>query len=172
MIVSLVLAVSENGVIGKNNRLPWRLPADMRFFRQLTTGHTVIMGRKTFDSIGKPLKNRRNVVVSRNKELEIEGCEVLHSLGDALKSAIGEREVFIIGGETIYRKALELNIVDKIYLTKVHDDFEGDTFFNLPGEKDWVTESSERHAADEKNAHDYSFITLARKPVPAMHRAR
>ncbi|MEM7039304.1 MAG: dihydrofolate reductase, partial [Bacteroidota bacterium] len=94
MIVSLVLAMSENGVIGKDNDLPWRLPADLRHFRKVTTGHTVIMGRKTHESIGFPLKKRRNVVLSRQEGLTIEGCEVFGSLGDALKSAVGEDEVF------------------------------------------------------------------------------
>ena len=99
MIVSAVVAVSENGVIGKDNQLPWRLPADLRYFKQLTTGHTVIMGRKTFESIGKPLPNRRNIVISRNLDFKADGIEVISNFGDALKACIGEDEVFIIGGE-------------------------------------------------------------------------
>jgi dihydrofolate reductase len=170
MIVSLVLAVSENGVIGKGNQLPWHLPADLRFFKQLTIGHTIIMGRKTYESIGKPLPNRRNIVVSRNPDFKADGIEVIDSLGDALKACIGEDEVFVIGGGTIYAKTLDLDIVDKIYMTVVHADFEGDTFFELPGNKTWLTDHSERHAADEKNAYDYSFITKVRQREAPLQR--
>ena len=170
MIVSLVLAVSENGVIGRDNQLPWHLPADLRFFKQLTTGHTVIMGRKTYDSIGKPLPNRRNVVVSRKVGYAIDGVEVFESLGAALKACIGEDEVFIIGGGTIYAKALDLDIVDRIYMTLVHADFEGDTKFEVPIAKHWLTDHVERHGADEKNAYAYSFITKTRqREAPLQH---
>ena len=162
MIVSMVLAASENHVIGKDGDLPWRLPADLRFFKQLTTGHTIIMGRKTFDSIKKPLPNRRNVVITRQKGLEIEGCDVYNSLGEALKSAVGEEEVFIVGGATIYQKALDLDIADRIYLTVVHDHFEGDTFFEVPKGGKWNEVSRERHAADEKNPYDYTFLVRER----------
>jgi dihydrofolate reductase len=170
MIVSLVLAVSENGVIGKENQLPWRLPADMKFFKQLTTGHTVIMGRKTYESIGRPLPNRRNMVVSRNEELSIPGVEVYDSLGGALKACIGEDEVFIIGGGAVYAKALDLDVVDRIYLTIVHADFEGDTHFEVPMGKHWLTDHVERHMADEKNPHNYSFVTKTRqREAPLQH---
>jgi dihydrofolate reductase len=170
MIVSLVLAVSDNGVIGRDNQLPWHLPADLKFFKQLTTGHTVIMGRKTYDSIGRPLPNRRNIVVSRKEGFEIPGVEVINSLGGALKACIGEDEVFIIGGATIYAKALDLDIVDRIYLTMVHADFEGDTHFEVPMTKHWLTDHIERHAADEKNPFSYSFVTKTRqREAPLQH---
>ena len=170
MIVSLVLAVSENGIIGKDNQLPWNLPADLRHFKNLTTGHTIIMGRKTFESIGKPLPNRRNIIVSRNSDFKAEGTEVINNLGDALKACIGEDEVFVIGGGTIYTKTLELDIVDKIYMTIVHADFEGDTRFEMPGNKTWLTDNSERHAADEKNPYPYSFVTKVRQREAPLQR--
>ncbi len=170
MIVSLVLAVSENGVIGKDNQLPWHLPADLRHFKRLTSGHTIIMGRKTYESIGKPLPKRRNIVVSRNTEFAAEGIEVFNSLGDALKACIGEDEVFVIGGATIYTKTLELDVVDKIYMTIVHAEFEGDTRFEMPGNKTWLTDNSERHPADEKNPHSYSFITKIRQREAPLQR--
>ena len=170
MIVSLVLAVSENGVIGKDNQLPWHLPADMKFFKQLTTGHTVIMGRKTYDSIGRPLPNRRNVVISRKVDFTLAGVEVFESLGGALKSCIGEDEVFVIGGGTIYAKALDLDVVDRIYMTIVHADFEGDTRFEVPIAKHWLTDHLERHPADEKNPYPYSFVTKTRQhEAPLQH---
>lgn len=170
MIVSLVIAVSENGVIGKDNQLPWHLPADLRFFKQLTTGHSIIMGRKTFESIGRPLPNRRNIVVSRNEDFNAEGIEVFNTLGDALKACRSEEEVFVIGGGTIYAKTLDLDVVDKIYMTIVHANFEGDTFFAIPGNKTWLTDHSERHLADEKNAFDYSFVTKVRQREAPLQR--
>jgi dihydrofolate reductase len=170
MIVSLVLAVSDNGVIGRDNQLPWHLPADLRFFKQLTTGHTVIMGRKTYESIGRPLPNRRNIVVSRQEGMGIAGVEVYDSLGGALKACIGEDEVFIIGGATIYTKALDLDIVDRIYLTQVHADFEGDTLFEVPLTKNWLNDHIERHPADDKNPFAYSFVTKIRqREAPLQH---
>jgi dihydrofolate reductase len=170
MIVSLVLAVAENGVIGRNNQLPWHLPADMKFFKQLTTGHTVIMGRKTYDSIGRPLPNRRNIVISRQEDISIPGVEVMSSLGAALKACMREDEVFIIGGGTIYAKALDLDVVDRIYMTIVHGDFEGDTKFEEPIAKHWLTDHVERHVADEKNQYAYSFVTKTRqREAPLQH---
>jgi dihydrofolate reductase len=163
MIVSLVVAVSENGIIGKDNKLPWKLPSDLRFFKQLTTGHTVIMGRKTFESIGRPLPNRRNMVLSGNPDYNAEGVEVYQMIGEALKACIGEDEVFIIGGATIYAMAFELDIVDRIYMTIVHADFEGDTYFEIPVGKAWLMDHNERHPADEKNAYAYSFVTKVRQ---------
>lgn len=162
MTVSLVLAASENGVIGKDNQLPWRLPADLRYFKRLTTGHSILMGRKTYDSIGKALPKRRNIVITRNPDLALPDAEVFLGLGEALKACVGEEEVFVIGGGTVYKKCLELNVVDRIYLTTVHGEFEGDTFFEVPEGPEWHRTSEVRHAADEKNAWDYSFAVLER----------
>jgi dihydrofolate reductase len=159
MIISLVVAVSSNNVIGKNNQLIWHLPADLKHFKQITTGHTVFMGRKTYDSIGKPLPNRRNVVISRSVT-EIEGCEVAPSLEDALQLSSEEKEVFIIGGAEIYRQALPL--ADCIYLTRIHQDFDGDTFFPQIDLHLWQETKREDFLPDEKNKFSYSFITLNR----------
>ncbi len=159
MIISLIVAVSTNNVIGKNNQLIWHLPADLKHFKQLTTGHTVFMGRKTYDSIGKPLPNRRNVVISRSVD-KITGCEVATSLEEALQLTQQENEVFVIGGAEIYRKALPL--AHRIYLTQIHQDFDGDTFFPSIDFQSWQETSREDFSPDEKNAFSYSFITLNR----------
>ena len=122
-----VVAVSKNGVIGKNGKLPWRFPADLKFFKDLTTGHTVIMGRKTFDSIGKPLPNRENIVISRHPRPGTAGVKFAESVDQALGLA-QKGKVFIIGGASIYRETVHW--VDGIYLTRIHKDYEGDTFYS------------------------------------------
>ena len=134
MIVSLIVAVSENGVIGKDNDLIWHLPKDMRFFKETTMGHHVIMGRKNFESIPhkySPLPNRTNVIITRQADYIAEGCVGVNSVEAALEIAKqnGDTEPFIIGGGQIYKIALENNLVDRIYLTKIHHTFDGDTFF-------------------------------------------
>ncbi len=159
MLISLVVAVAENNVIGKNNQLIWHLPADLKHFKKLTTGHTVFMGRKTHDSIGKPLPNRRNIVISRSVD-QIEGCEVAVSLEDALKLTSAENEVFIIGGAEIYKLALPL--ANRIYLTQIHQSFDGDTFFPELDLQQWRETQREDFSPDEKNRLSYSFITLDR----------
>lgn len=155
MIVTIVVAAAQNGVIGNQDQLPWHLPDDFKFFKATTMGHSVIMGRKTWESIGKPLPKRRNIVVSRKAGLELEGAEVVTSLGDALKACVGEDEVFIIGGASIYQKALELDIVDRVWLTRVEAEPEGDTYFHFPNEKPWNQGRTEFHSQDER--HAYSF---------------
>ncbi len=156
MIFSMIMAASENGVIGRDNDLPWKLPDDFRYFKRTTTGHSVIMGRKTYQSLGKALPKRRNLVITRDRNLELPDAEVVHSLGDALKACLNEEEVFIIGGGTIYQNALELDIAGKIYLTVVHAVINGDTFFRIP-ETGWRKVSSEFHDVDEKHAHSFTF---------------
>jgi dihydrofolate reductase len=126
-MVSLIAAVSENGVIGVDNKLPWYIPDDLKRFKKLTSGNVVIMGRKTYESLGKPLPNRLNIVISRNKDLVIPGCLVFNNLSKAIKKAGSDKEIFIIGGGEIYRKGIIL--ADKIYLTKVHQEVKGDTTF-------------------------------------------
>jgi len=159
MIVSAIVAISENRAIGKNNQLLWHLPADLRHFKDITSGHTIIMGRKTFDSVGKPLPNRRNIVVTR-QHIVIPGCEVVNSIADALELCKSEDEVFIGGGAEIYRAAMHRT--DRIYLTIVHRHFEADTFFPETGQNEWKEVSYEDHQADHKNPFAYSFITLER----------
>lgn len=161
MIVSLVAAMAENRVIGRDGRLPWHLPADMRFFRRLTTGHTVIMGRKTFESMDGPLPNRRNVVLSRQTGYHPSGATVVSDLAQGLELATGEPEVFVVGGAEIYRLALPLT--DRIYLTVVHTTVEGDTVFPQFDSMEWELVADHRHPADEQNLFDYSFRRYERR---------
>lgn len=159
MIVSAIVAIAENNAIGKNNQLLWHMPNDLKHFKDVTSGRTIIMGRKTFDSVGKPLPKRRNIVVTR-QDITIPGCEVVKSVEDGLALCNGEDEVFIGGGAEIYRLAMPLT--DRIYLTIIHHTFEADTFFPELDEKEWNEVKREDFGADEKNAYPYSFITLER----------
>jgi dihydrofolate reductase len=155
MIISLIVAISKNYCIGKNNQLLWHLPKDLKFFKQHTTGKPIIMGRKTYDSIGKPLPNRRNIVISRNKDLKIEGAEVVISLQEAIALCKGEEEVCIIGGGKIYNEAV--GIVNKMYITMVDTDIEGDTYFPKINLSKWYEVFSEKQFKDEKHIFDYTF---------------
>ena len=164
MKVSLIVAVSENGIIGKNNDLIWHLPKDMKFFKDTTLGHHVIMGRRNFESIPhkfRPLPNRTNIIITRQADYSAKDCITVNSIKDALEVARqnGDKEPFIIGGGQIYKIALEENLVDKIYLTKVHNSFDGDTFFQELGTK-WKETKRIDCKTDEKHAHDYSFLTF------------
>ncbi len=158
MIISFVVAIAENNAIGKDNGLLWHLPTDLKHFKQITNGHTIIMGRKTFDSMGKPLPNRRNIVITRNADLKIEGAEVTTSVDDALALCKTEEEVFIIGGAEIYKEALDKT--DRIYLTTVHQRFEGDAYFPELDRNKWVETAREEHQPDEKNNIAFTFSTL------------
>ena len=160
MKLSLIVAVAENGVIGHNNQLIWHLPNDLKQFKRLTTGHSIIMGRKTFESIGKPLPNRTSIIISRNTDFQIEGCITVSSLENAILEAkkIETEEVFVIGGAEIYRLALP--IVDKIYLTEVHHAYEGDTFFPTIDKTIWQESRRENFEIDEKHLVKYSFVEL------------
>jgi dihydrofolate reductase len=162
MLISLIAAVAENGAIGRDNRLLWHIPEDLKRFRQLTTGHTVIMGRKTFDSIGKPLPNRHNIVVTKNAS-SVDGRDVVAapSVQAALREAQGD-EVFIIGGASIYQAAMPL--AQRLYITRVHGSFEADTFFPAIGEE-WAVTDSAAALTSEKSGLRYSFITYERKTV-------
>ena len=167
MIVSLIAAASENNVIGRQGRLPWHLPSDMKHFRELTAGHPVIMGRKTYESIGRPLPKRRNIVVSHRKDLQIEGCEVVGSVDGALALASNFQlptsstsEIFVIGGGEIYRQALAR--ADRIYLTRVHTTIDGDALFPEIDRKEWKEVSREDHSADQEDAVAYTFLTYDR----------
>lgn len=162
MIISVIAAVAENGVIGKDGKLPWNLPSDMKFFQRTTLNHHVISGRKSYESIApsfRPLRNRVNIVVTRDKEYEAPGAIVCHSLDEALRIAkeSDDKEVFLIGGGQLYAEAFDKGIVNRVYLTTVHADVEGDTYFPDMGEG-WKKVWSEKHKADEN--HQYAF-TLA-----------
>jgi dihydrofolate reductase len=163
MIKSMIVAVSENEVIGKDNQLIWHLPADLKYFKSLTMGHHMIMGRKTFESIGKALPGRTSVIITRNKNYAVpEGCIVTNSLEQAYKIAEDNKdaEAFIIGGAEIFKQAESL--CDKIYYTEVKARFDGDTFFYLDKSK-WKEVKREDHLKDEKNKFDYSFLEYVRR---------
>jgi dihydrofolate reductase len=156
-----VVAVAENDVIGKNDALPWRLPDDLKRFKLLTMGKPIIMGRKTFASIGKALSGRLNIVISRQPALAIEDCTVCSSFDEALRAAGSAEEVCVIGGAEIYRAALSR--ADAIYLTRVHAVVDGDTYFpSLPADQ-WQEIAREDHAADDRHAYSFSFLTLLRR---------
>ncbi len=157
--ISIVVAIAANNAIGKDNQLLWRLPNDLKHFKQITSGHTVIMGRKTYDSVGKPLPNRRNIVITR-QNITIEGCELVNSLDAALALCADELEVFVVGGAEIYRQAMQLT--NRIYLTIVHQSFDGDTYFPEIKADEWTATEKEDHQPDEKHQFSYSFITLDR----------
>ncbi len=159
-MISLIAAVSENGVIGRDNRLPWRLSADLRRFKALTMGHHLIVGRKTFQSIGRPLPGRQMVVLSRDDAYSPVGVKVAGSLREALDLAEGDDEVFIGGGSELFKEALEH--VDRIYLTIVHAEIQGDSFFPDIDRARWASRSSERHPADENNQYPFTFQVLER----------
>lgn len=161
MIVSIVVAIAQNNAIGKDNKLLWNLPRDLKHFKEITSGHTVIMGRKTFDSMGKPLPNRRNIVITRQEDLLIMDAEVTNTLEHALALCANEAEVFIIGGAQIYKEALSLT--NRIYLTVVHENYEADTFFPELDNSKWTVISSELHLPDEKNKVAFTFQTLESK---------
>lgn len=160
MIVSLVVAVAENGVIGRAGGLPWHLPKDLQHFKKLTVDHTVIMGRKTFDEIKQPLANRRNVVISRDASFQPRGVTVVPSLKEALALGATEDEVFVIGGGEIFRLALPR--ADRLYLTQVHAKVEGDTCFPAFDLATWALEDEEYHPADLKHAYPFTFRTYSR----------
>lgn len=164
-MISIIVAVAENNAIGKNNQLLWHLPADMKIFKEKTTGHCVITGRKNYESIPekfRPLPNRTNIVITRQKEYSAPGALVVHSLQQAIEKAMtkGDNEIFIIGGGEIYAQSIPL--ADKIYLTKVHATFEADTFFPKLNMNEWQITSSKYFNADEKNKYSFTFFELNR----------
>ena len=159
MTVSIIVAIGENHAIGKSNQLLWHMPNDLKHFKDITSGRTIIMGRKTFDSVGKPLPRRRNIVVTR-QDITIPGCEVVKSIEDGLALCKDEDEVFIGGGAEIYKLAMHLT--DRIYLTIIHKSFDADTFFPEIDKTEWKEVEHEDFEPDEKNPLPYSFITLER----------
>ena len=165
MILSAVVAASTNNVIGKNNTLLWRLPNDMKFFKNTTWGMPVIMGRKTFESLGKALTGRTNIVISRQNQFLAEGVKVATDIDKAMRIAeeVDAKEAFIIGGGEIYKQTLPL--VHRIYLTRVHVILEGDTFFPEIDAEDWELLSQLDFTADEKHKYDYYFQVWQRKNI-------
>jgi dihydrofolate reductase len=165
MIISLIAAMAQNRVIGKNNDLPWRLPDDMKFFMNTTKGHHVIMGRKNYDSLldkFKPLPDRTNIVVTRQQNLKAPGCLVVNSVDTALQIARehNEQEAFVIGGAEIY--ALTLQGANRLYLTEINAAVEGDTYFPLFDKKQWKEISRKHHPVDEKHRYSFDFVVYER----------
>lgn len=159
MKISLIVAQSINHVIGKNNQLPWHLPADLKHFKNLTMGKPIIMGRKTFESIGKPLPGRRNIVISRDKRFFADGCDIFHSIDDALNAVTTEKEVMIIGGANLYSQVLHR--AECIYMTIVDAKFDGDVFFpelNV----EWTISSEEKFLPNGKNMYPYRFLVYTK----------
>ncbi|GEM78299.1 type 3 dihydrofolate reductase [Vibrio superstes] len=157
MIISMIAAMANNRIIGKDNQMPWHLPADFIWFKKCTMGKPVVMGRKTYESIGRPLPGRHNIVISRDAELTIEGVTTVTSIESALEVVSDESEVMIIGGGSIYEHCLPM--ADKLYLTYIDLEVDGDTQFPDWGEG-WQQTHSEQYLSDEKNAHDMQFVIL------------
>ena len=171
MRLSVIVAASDGGVIGRGGRLPWHLAGDLRRFRRLTTGHAIIMGRRTYESIGRPLPRRRMIVVSRNPDYQARHADVAGSLDEALRLAagdeevgdeeVGDDEVFVIGGVELFREALPL--ADRLYLTRVHADVAGDVYLPPLDLGQWQLREESRHLADESNDHDHTFLVYDRR---------
>lgn len=163
MLISIIVAVSENGVIGKDNQLIWRLPNDLKRFKALTLGHPMIMGRKTFESIGKPLPGRTSIVITRNQDFKADGILVVHSLEEALTEArkIEQQEVFIIGGGELYKQALPT--ADKLYITEVETVTNGDTFFEISNPEQWEEIERTVHQADDRHIFSFNFVNYSKK---------
>jgi len=160
-MITLIAAVAENNALGKDNQLLWHLPDDFKRFKALTSGHYIIMGRKTFESFPKLLPNRTHVIITRQKDYQPEGCIVVNSLEKAIAVCPKDEDVFVIGGGEIYKQSI--NIADKVDVTRVHQPFEADTFFPKIDSAQWQLVFEEFHAKDERHAFDFTFQTFVRK---------
>lgn len=162
-MITIIAAIGKNNELGKDNDLIWHLPADLKRFKKITSGHYIIMGRNTFESIGKPLPNRTTVIITRNNDYFKDGCLISNSVEDALELAKNEENAFLIGGAQIYKQAIENNLVDKLDITIVHHEFEADVYFPKIDNNIWYEVAREDFKADEKNKYDYSFVSYVRK---------
>ncbi|MGA9227213.1 MAG: dihydrofolate reductase [Mesobacillus sp.] len=161
-MISLIWAMDENRVIGLHNELPWRLPEDLKFFKRVTMGHPIAMGRKTYESIGKPLPGRENIVITRDETFRPEGSVIMNSIEELLEyTAKKDDEVFVIGGAEIFKEVLPK--ADRLYLTMIHEQFEGDTYFPVFDIDKWQLETREKGLKDNKNPYDYEFLIYKRK---------
>ncbi|MCD6038979.1 MAG: Dihydrofolate reductase region [Gammaproteobacteria bacterium] len=160
MFISAIVAMAENYVIGKNNQLPWHLPADLKHFKTITMGKPILMGRKTYESIGKPLPGRCNIVITREKDYHASGCLLAHSIKEALETASESDEIFIIGGALLFQEMLPMT--QRLYMTLIHQPFEGDTFFPKLNQKEWQEIERIDHSKEKENGYAYSFIKLER----------
>ncbi|WP_445757967.1 dihydrofolate reductase [Polaribacter sp.] len=162
-MITIIAAIANNNALGKNNDLIWHLPADLKRFKELTTSHHIIMGRKTYESIGKTLLNRTTIIVSANKNYLKEDCFTANNLEDAIKISPPNEEVFIVGGAQIYKYAIENNLVDSLDITLVHHEFDADVYFPEIDLEIWEEVKRNDFKADEKNKFDYSFIKYIKK---------
>jgi len=161
MLLSMIAGMANNRVIGKDNELPWHLPADLAWFKKTTMGKPIIMGRKTHESIGIPLPGRQNIIISTNTDLQLDGCDVVHSPQEAIDLVKNEAEIMVIGGALIYE--LFLPLANRLYITEVDAEVEGDAFFpDYRAIAEWEIVFQEDHTADERNAYNYSFKQLER----------
>ena len=161
MRLSIVVAMDDNRLIGKNNQLPWHLPADLAYFKKITIGKSILMGRKTYDSIGRPLPKRRNIVITRNLKTSIPWCEVVSSIEEALELIKNDNEVMVIGGASLCEQLFPR--VTRLYITKIDGKFDGNVYFPLFDESNWHQIAGEFHPKDRFNSHAFQFITLERK---------
>lgn len=162
-MISIIAAIGNNNELGKDNDLIWHLPADLLHFKKMTSGHYIIMGRKTFESIGKPLPNRTSIIISRNPQYHVAGCLTATSLEAALDLAKNQEKIFIIGGAQIYKQAMEQKLADQLEITRVEGDFEADAFFPEITPEDWMEIAREEHQADDKNKYNYAFIRYQKR---------
>ncbi len=157
MNITLIAAMAKNRVIGKDNQLIWHFPNDLKHFKTLTSGHHIIMGRKTFESVGKPLPKRTNIIITRQEGYSVEGCLVAHSIEEALSLVKNDEQPFIVGGAEVYKQALE--VAQTIELTLIHSDYEGDSYFPEFDSSEWKLARGEKKEADAKHIHPYEFLT-------------
>jgi len=163
-MITIIAAISKNNVLGKENKLLWHLPKDFKFFKETTFGNPIIMGRKTFESLPKVLPGRTNIVITGDRNYVKEGAVVTHSIEDAIKVGLSEnKNVFICGGGQIYKEAVEKNLVDKILLTEIDVELEGDSFFPVFDKNSWEINKKECHPKDEKHSYDFCFVEYLRK---------
>lgn len=161
-MISFIVAMDENRAIGKDNQLPWHLPEDLKFFKRVTMGHPIAMGRKTHESIGRILPGRENIIITRQSGYQCEGCTVFYSAEEFVNYCRNQDgEIFVIGGAEIFKETFQY--VDRLYITMIHEEFEGDTFFPEFDETEWQLTSSEKGIKDEKNPYDYEFRIYQRK---------
>lgn len=161
--ITIIAAIANNNALGKDNDLIWHLPADLKRFKKVTSGHHILMGRNTYESIGKPLPNRTTVIITRNPNYKAEGCVIVSSIEKAIAIAKEDEQVFIIGGAQIYKQAMEVDLVDQLDITLVHESFEADVFFPNIDPEIWEESSREDFEKDEKNKHRYSFVSYKKK---------
>ncbi|GFD80235.1 dihydrofolate reductase [Tenacibaculum sp. Mcav3-52] len=161
-MITLIAAIAKNNALGKDNDLIWHLPADLKRFKKVTTGHPILMGRNTFESIGKPLPNRTSIIITRNNNYFVDGCLMANSIEQAIELTEG-KDAFIIGGAQIYKDALEQNLIDRLDITLIHHEFEADAFFPEINMEIWKEVAREDFKADEKNKYDYSFVSYEKR---------